>query len=196
MADRWLGPSIRVRASSQATRRVWRCRSAGAFSAWSRRILMHARIAHHGRKVICKTGQAVRFKRIGPPCTNRGGPVVDNYRLSVLAYVASRWHVDCCGSDAGDCRAQFETGRRRDKVFRARRRIFSGLSASQSAAMARQPLAVALTVRSAEAGSQVGGWSVGRGPSSITLQSRNNVAILRLNSVSALGFTAPGLTTF
>jgi hypothetical protein len=139
-----------------------------------------------------QTGQAVRFKRIGPPCTNRGGPVVDNYRLSVLAYVASRWHVDCCGSDAGDCRAQFETGRRRDKVFRARRRIFSGLSASQSAAMARQPLAVALTVRSAEAGSQVGGWSVGRGPSSITLQSRNNVAILRLNSVSALGFTAPG----
>jgi hypothetical protein len=47
-AGRWLGPSIRIRASSQATRRVSRRRSAAVFSAWSRRILMHARIAHQG----------------------------------------------------------------------------------------------------------------------------------------------------
>jgi hypothetical protein len=59
-------------------------------------------------------------------------------------------------------------------------------------AWCRQPLAVALSVRSAEAGSEVGGRSVGRGPSSITLQSRNNVATLRLDSASALGFAAPG----
>src|SRR4029077_9171613 len=47
----WLGPSIpsiRVRASSQATRRVWRRGGAAVFLAWPRRILMHARIAHQG----------------------------------------------------------------------------------------------------------------------------------------------------
>jgi hypothetical protein len=108
-----------------------------------------------------QTGQAVRFKRIGLPCTNRGGPVVDNYRLSVLAYVASRWHVDCCGSDAGIAGPSLKQGAAGTRYFEPGG-VSSGLSASQSAAMARQPLAVALTVRSAEAGSQVGGWSVGR----------------------------------
>jgi hypothetical protein len=46
---------------------------------------------------------------------------------------------------------QIETGRRRDMTFRARRRIFSGLSAAQSAAVARPPLPVARAVRSTPA---------------------------------------------
>jgi hypothetical protein len=74
-----------------------------------------------------------------------------SYRLSLLACVASRWHVDCYGSDAGDCRAQFETGRRRDGVFRARRRIFLGLSAGQSTAVARRPRPGALPMQSTAA---------------------------------------------
>jgi hypothetical protein len=39
------------------------------------------------------------------------------------------WHATCRLFSAGDCRAQFETGRRRENVFRARRRIFWGLAA-------------------------------------------------------------------
>jgi len=40
--------------------------------------------------------------------------------------VTRTWHRDCRLATAGDCRAQFETGRRRDTIFRARRRTFLG----------------------------------------------------------------------
>ena len=48
-----------------------------------------------------------------------------NYGLAKA--VISSWHGHCTLISDWDCRVQSETGRRRDSVFRARRRIFLGL---------------------------------------------------------------------